>query len=140
MEPQLIDLTHPNAIRKLSLKIHQKGRHLWQIEKANEGVPKWVMIYKDEAYRKEKARKLRNQIAELRAQRQYLYQKTPKKDWYPNFKNCGRRPNDSEESKILSQVMKDAFNENFKVKSIANYFKVSESVVYKRIKMKKIAG
>lgn len=79
-----------NSIAQLSRQIHRKESHLWGIERANEGHPIWVQAYKNAFKRNQTAARLRKEIELLQAQRQILYDQTPKEQWHPAKKRCGR--------------------------------------------------
>jgi len=77
-------------IAAISRQIHKRQTILWQIQKANEGVPLWVLAYKDESKREDAAIKARKELNELLDKRKEIMDTTPREKWYPNRKRSGR--------------------------------------------------
>lgn len=89
------------TIAQISKKIHRKKSHLWGIRKANEGNPTWVQAHKDPFKRNQTAKKLRDEIEMLEAQRQNLKETTPKSLWYPGYKRSGRHKGERNKPKSI---------------------------------------
>jgi hypothetical protein len=77
--------------------------------------------------------KARAESKRLKELREEIKRNTPRDQWYPHYKNCGRYVTD--ESKVITQIMQEAFKAGFNVKSIAAYFNMSLTPVYRRIKI-----
>lgn len=129
---------HPiTSVKAYTQLIKGKKSLLWQMNKCLQGIRPYVFRFKTGDV-PEKLIQIKQEIKTLIEQREDLKNSTPKENWYPNFKNCGRDV--SRESQVRTQIMREAFNENYNVKSIAAYFKVGETCVYRRINMQKLAG
>lgn len=130
-----VPMSEAITIRQLSRKIHRTDSRLWQLEKAyNKELPyclryKFMDLPMEIAITRQKSRELKKQREEMKAG-------TPKENWYPRRKQQGR--NNLKRSEVITMIMKECFQNNWNVKSIAAYWGWGLAPVYRRINIKSL--
>ncbi len=122
-------------LRIIGREIHRTNSRIWQLEKARQNVLPYCLRYKTMDVIEELV-KSRKQARELRKKREEIKRTTPKTLWYPRRKQQGR--NNLRRSEVITQIMKECFKEGWNVKSIAAYFNIGVTPVYRRINIKTI--
>ena len=128
------EILNTTSLRTLGKEIHKRRAALFIIDKSEKGECPYSMYYKDQKLRHETRVRKEKEMKALLAEREILKLTTPKKEWYPKKRFCGRYRSDH--NKIRRQIMREAFLKGFNVKSIAGYFEVTLPVVYRIIKVR----
>lgn len=127
------EIPRTTSLRTIGKEIHKRRSALFIIDKAEKGECPYAMYYKDQKVRHETRLKKEKEMKALLAEREIIKLTTPKKEWYPKKRFCGRYKGSN--VKIRAEIMRDTWMAGYNPKEIAGYFKLNLVTVYKYLKI-----
>lgn len=129
-------MNDPCTIAHVSKQIHRIESRIWHLDKASKLIKPYCFAFKNTDVQQE-LEKARRKSGYLKAKREKLKATTPRELWYPKRKVNGGRPK-IRHSQVITQVMREAFQLGFNVKTIAGYFCFGLPWCYRRIDLKEL--
>jgi hypothetical protein len=124
------------SLTSIGKEIHKRRAAIFIIEKAQAGELPYVLQYKDHHQRDLLKIQKEKEMKALIQEREIFKMMTPKKEWYPRKRYCGRYKGDN--VRVRARIMRETFLAGFNPKEIAGYFQLDLVTIYKYLNVRKL--